>query len=558
MLTEKISGLLAPRLNHIRSMVEKGAQYLDIVKNIVMSINPKQHGDTMTNMEYLGKKVAEIEHIKWDIAPTAILAAAASLYQDFIDVDTRIQQLISVVENETYSKLIIYNMSSTYTTNIYHMRNGISLTHEKYLEAVLADDESIFSIIFALPYSPDELFSFIVEHDHLINKFTIKMIGITIATTTPERRRRLELIIEEQKDLVLGSRRIDLSGAAGIQGMMVRYNLRPLTRSLVPAALFAFAEAEYNPDVSLDENFVAMAGRGPGVIAINKSTPSPVEFDLSGLIDDKYIMANDLKTNPLSGLTKKIIDRFSTAVLLQRGARAAAVRRYQGREHDKWWIFESINGDLWRVMGRDGDHLIPSSAIQGLLKGVTTRPHQYSSAQESVILSKYLDPLSQLVLTEYEDMKVSPPSSEPIRAAILDRLSTDFEAKISADPPTTAAAARRAAVDRHVINEVLLDILTHSTGVHGKGSAEYLITYIAKFDSIIYDFIKKLERQWGSINLPERVFKELGRAELKSELMTVFRGVTRAVVNELDQSNTWTDYDLSLKEFVLERGQIVV
>lgn len=558
MLTEKISDLLAPRLSGIRSMVEKGSQYLDVIKNIIASINPDQYRETQSNMKSISNFADSIAAIKWDGARDNILNIAASLYQDFISIDEKVQQLISVVEDERYSKLIIYNMSSTYTANLYQMRNDILLLYEKYQESILLADESIFSIIFALPFAADELFTFIVEHEHLINKFTIKMIANVISVTTPGKRRRLELIVEKQKDLILGAGRIDLSAEVGIQSMLVRYNLRPTTKSLTLDKLFAKVGAEYSSSSSLDENFTALSQSGVGVIAINKSTPSPVEFDLSGLIDDTYITANDLKTNPLSGLTKKIIDRFSTAILLPRGRAAARIAKYSGSE-DKWWIFESINGDLWRIMGLSGDvQPVAASHIVGLLSGVSTRPHQYNIAQESIILSKCFNPLSQLVLAEYEDMKVSLPSSEPIRAAILDKLSQTFEAKISVDMPNSAANVRHVAVDKYVINETLLDILTHSTGVHGKGSAEYLITYMAKFDGIIYDFVKKLERQWGAINIPERIFKELRREELKSELMTIFKGVTRAAIVELDQTNTWTDYDMSLKEFVLEREQIIV
>ncbi len=547
-----ITKMLTARMQHIETFTRKVADYMHLAKDIITGINPGEYKILVADLDTLHTMPVEVLAIDWKV--DNIIHLAVDCYQRLTTLDACARRAMQVMENETYAKLIIYNMSSTYVTNVYQMRNDAAAAHEKYLSVSVSDDEEIFKVILAAIPAVDDMYMYVVNNEHIINKFTMKMISQIIVKGSNEKRRRAELIIENQKDIVLSASRADTRKFAGVQGAIGRYNLLPVTKSMPVAQLFASIGAPYDPKVPLEDNFTALA-KQIGVLTLNKATPSAVEFNLSGLINADFVAENNLKTNPLAGLNKKIIERFSTATLLPRGGPPDIVRQYG--KGDKWYVFESINGELWRLMGVSGEKIVPADMIAGLLRGVTTRPHKYNSLQVGTILSKCFDSRAGAILSSYSELQVSTQSSESIRAQILDKLTKNFEAKLTRSFKT-AAEVKSAAVDHAAISETLLDVLTHSTGGHGKGAAEYLITYIAKFDGIIYDFIKKLERQWGAVTLSNRIFTEYPVQELGAMLVDVFRATTSAAINELDQTRVWTDYDISLKEFFLEKAHIIV
>ncbi len=538
---ENTDKLLVKRLQLVQSIGHRAIEYFKLIQDIVMSINPTQYKQAMVAAEALqtinNEPSRTIEHS---------IAATMDIYQSLGAIDMNIHSIIEVVLNETYSQLVVYNMSATYSLNIQQLRNTIHSLQEQYLDMSAQDDPLILNAALE-GQSPDELFAFIMANDEVINKFTIRLLGHLITTISGEKRRQIELIVEKQKDYILGSIRVDVA-SGGIQGMMVRYGLRPITPSMTPNEVFAHFGKPAG------RSFADLVAPGVGVVEINMATPSPVEFSLAGLIDLDYIVKNDFKTNPLSGLTKKIIDRFSTATLLPRGKSSihrGGTKAIHGAG-PSWIVLQSINGDLWRVVGDK----VPSSMISGLLHGVSTRPHQYNLAQTPKILCKCHNKRANMLLGEYEALKLTPPSSEPIRAAVLDKLTDAFDKR--APGLRTMAAVKAAAVDKTVISEVLLEVLGAGDNTQGKGGGEYLITHISKYDGIIYDFVKKLERQWMNVNLQDRVFTENTPTEIQRQVRNVFIETTRAAIDELEQARSWTDYDISLKEFMLNREQIVV
>lgn len=556
-----INKLLRARMEHTKSFAEGSRKYLEIVKDIVRSMNPEEYKHAVDGIATLISLADEIS--EWTLTGSGkeILQRVADLYEKFIIIDDAITILISVLENPAYAKMALYNMSATYIMNVSREKNHSISEYEAYVEESVATDEKIFELVFeaaGVTTSPEDAFSWIIEHSSVINKFTIKLIGNVIRVISGERRRQLELIIENQKDILLGATRIDMAVWKGAQAMLVRYGLRPITSSETPARLFEQLGAKYDTKISLDENFKTLARNGPGIIYINKSSPSPVEFDLRGLIDVNYITANDLKTNQQSGVTEKIINRFSTAKLLPRVTGPSAIVKYPPKSGNRWYVIESINGELIRLLGRGEDKALGANVICGLIQGVSSRAHNYNSIQTEEILSKCFDPKAKMILQLYEDEKTSLPSADPIKNSIVTELSEWASKSLKNHMPENGEAFKRMAVNQQIISEVLLDVLTHSIGIHGLGSSEYMITYISKFDSIIRAFIKELERKWLEENINDRMFSELSPDNLRGNLLGIFTTVIKASIDELDRNKLWTEYDISIKEYFLERKQAIV
>lgn len=549
---DTVGELIKQRIKYAVTLATRAEKYIDVIKDIVSGINPQEYKSCMAAIDRLKNTESIIMSL---FGGDSIFISMKNVYNELLSVDEAMTTLLKTLTNETYFKMAMHNMSATYVMNVHTERNAAIDLHEKFLEVSVLDDEKIFADVFTelkAASNPTPAIAFIMDNETEINKFTIRLIGMVIKSVSGERKRRLELIIEKQKDIVLGSTRVDISKYVGVQGLLVRYGLRPLTVSMPIGELFGKLNLAYNSKLSLDEN---CKNAGAGIIVVNISNNSPIEFDLRGLIDNEYITANDYKTSQVSGLTKKIIDRFSTTKFLPRAGSAGKTLIYPSK--GPWYILQTINGELYRALGKDTTAVAPDTIV-GLINGLSTRPNQYNLAHSADILGKCFDPHAQLILDSYAEAKQSVASSEPTKAAIVERMREWFTKQIHDKKPQSAREVKLHAVNTQIITEILLDILTHTTGTHGKGSAEYIITYISKFDAIIYKFIKELERRWGEEQIADRVFKERSGADLEKYILDVHDGVVKLAVNELDKSLAWSEYDTSLKEYFLERKQVIV
>jgi hypothetical protein len=67
-----------------------------------------------------------------------------------------------------------------------------------------------------------------------------------------------------------------------------------------------------------------------------------------------------------------------------------------------------------------------------------------------------------------------------------------------------------------------------------------------------------MENKYKSKTFPPLLFKELSENDLREYLSGVFKEIVTDTVTELDRSKCWDDYDISIKEFFLERKYVVV
>jgi hypothetical protein len=560
-----LSNLISNRINIIASDALKYEKYIDGVKDIVSSVNPEfykqcieAHGQLSSLSVKITNNAKQLDSLLGDIK---ILDILMGIYNDLFALSSSMEVLISLIQNQNYIKLMLYNMSATYTTSFYHERNTMISNYEKYISVSVDEDSEIFKSIFEslkIKDSPDRILLFVLDNENTVNKFTINLISEVIKYLKGEKRRRVELIVESQKDILLNVSRIKLSKYSGVQSSLVRYGLAPITKSMSLEKLFETLDYEYKSDKSIEDNFTDFTQEKKcGLIVMTSSSMSPVEFNARGLIDHAYVNANDLKTNLQSGLTKKTLERFNTADVLERNKPVPKPNEVYGKG-PIWLVFQTINGSLYRCLGNGTESKISSDKICGLITGLSTRAHHYNKLQSNDIINKCFDSSASSILQDYESMKQSPPDPSVIKHSIIYELEKKFKESIEDSPISSVADFKTRLIDIPLITEVLLDKLTHTTGVAGKGSTEYLVTYIARFEGTINRFIKELENKYTIMKLKPSIFKELTEDALVSHIISVYLSIITATIDELDKSRVWTDYDISLKEFFLERKEAIV
>lgn len=552
----QVREILTKRMEFISIFVNSISAYWKVVSEIIQSIDNAKYTKVQQDIAGLTGLITEIPTIYSD---TNVLQSAADLYSKISTLENCFVSIFSFLNNPEYAKLAVYNMSSTYTHNIYQHRNIAISAHEKYADASTRGDVEIFSHIFGSIPDHETVLAFIAKNTDVINKFTIKLLNWAITRSTGEQLRSLELVVETQKDKLLSAERLPASILPGIEGMLYRYGLVPETLCLELPAIFAQLGHDYVDSMLPNENMIALASAGPGIILVNKSNGSPMEFNLRGLIDHEYIEKHDLKSTITSGLTKKIITKFKTANMLEPGGTCEPIKFFPGAKNT-WIVMETINGKLWRLLRKDGVE-IPTNEIVGLVGGATTRPMTYNMMQSDIILSKCFSRNAPMYLQAYLDADIKP-STASLQANITEKLTAAYSValtKITAQSaPIDIKTLRRGLLSSDVIFSVLAPILLHSHSGTDKGTPEYLVSHAAKTDAVIRLFLKELDRQLYYTNIQERIFKENNPEQLKNVLIDLYKVAVSTAAQELDKSNAWTEYDSSLKNFMIEKNQAIL
>ncbi len=530
-----IRELVKKRLEHIETINKISAKYLTTIASYISGLNPVEYAQCKEAL----KQTSSIDEVN-----EITLPAISKMYDDLQSLEKSVHVLFGMMSNETYMKMALYNMSSTYTINLRNEKAKAFTAFEKYQDASIADDTIIHNIVYdtiGLKDNPEIALMFISDNIDVVNKFTIALVGYVIKYLSGDKRRSLELIVERQKDIVFGH-------------SMQRYttitmnSLYPITKSMPLSELMSM--------IGVRATSIDQFAERHNVVYINNGSKSPIEFDMRGLINQEYIIANGLKTTPSTGLTKKIIERFNTAKYLGRGLFATEVTvRGEGPE---WYIIETLNGTLFRILGNLStvNYKTSANTIQSLIGGLSLRPHEYNKLLSESILDNCFDAKAQLVLDSYVEEKKIIKSSDPTKDKVITALMKYFSDNLTITASTTDRTIRDV-FKSDAVYDILHTVLPHKTGIHGKGYTEYLVTYNLKFDSLVRKFIKELDRVWDNI-ITARDKSEREPDALREYIMETVRRLIRRAADALDGDNIWTEYDSSLKEYFLDATQSIV
>lgn len=541
-MNEVKKNLLA-RIELCDLIIERGTKYFAMIKDVVARMDMTKYAEFNRAVDLAGRLSAEIGKMGSELS----MRTMYDLYDRIAQIDTCINTIYEVVESPVYTKMILFNMSQTYGASLLLDKNFVLDAIQRY--HAISDEEIFTAALAHINVKANVLACTLFIEASGINRFMIELIRETLKWSKNE---RLLRVVERQKNLILGAQRLTMLPPESILQMSVRYGLYPLTRSMPAADLFARLGAPYSADLGVEEALRMWATKSRvGVIICAKVLQNPIEFDSQGLISLKYVTENNLKTSLDAGLNKKILERFNTIKILPGGhGTDLRMTRFVPEGARDLCIVETLNGDLYRILGRVDNDLTPVDTVRGLVDGLSLRPHEYNRIHYETIVDHCYDPAIPNILIEYENEKREVLQSEVIKARIIADFTEDFEMRLGGKTPSRVAELRAMILDEDVMNQILMNRLTKNMGSSGKESAEVLVTYVVKFDEILNTFRKELRTTLDAEHFA-KVLKEYRGAELSRVIKDIYKGLITKVVNELDRGGRWTEYDISLKEFIL-------
>ena len=120
--------------------------------------------------------------------------------------------------------------------------------------------------------------------------------------------------------------------------------------------------------------------------------------------------------------------------------------------------------------------------------------------------------------------------------------------KLVSDKPITSVADYKSTIMNINYPSIIMSKLAQTSG----DNFESIITSIVAIDGVTSRFMKELENRYNKYKPKPDTFKELKGIELESNIRSLAKALIDNVVNELDKSGSWNEYDLSLKEFYIK------
>ena len=284
-----------------------------------------------------------------------------------------------------------------------------------------------------------------------------------------------------------------------------------------------------------------------GRIFINKSSQSPIEFNLRGLIDNEYILSNNLNTRPGVGLNKQVLLRYNTSKNIGKSDIKPAPIEIIQPDSKYFKVYDTINGTAWRQLSHNGIEKIHRSLLSNILEGISTRASDYNKLLEPSILMSWYNAEARSILDAHKKQRPTV-SSDAIRDSIVAQLGSWFRDELTSKQPKTERDVKLIKCDN--VSSVILNVLTSDASV--RKSAEFTLTYLYKYDEVLTKFTKELKYKWNLATVPGALFIEYDNVQTYDMIAAIFKRIVREIVDMMDKSKMWTSSIDSLKQYYLE------
>lgn len=541
-----VAEIIKQRTCILTSIVDIAKKYTPYVEEVLRGYNDDAVKAYKSATQALEGNIEELNSFK----TTQSLAEVAALYDIFERANTLVAAINSTATSDRYVRLAAFNVSDTKVQEIQQLRNDIVKTTAKLQTKSLADDGIIIPQIIAdtnIEKNPGIGVLFVEDNPTLINKLTTSIMRFVYPKVSRDVQGRLDKVIEKQKDTLLslgnrffepqqtGLHRHDFAGYNSDQGLH-SYGLLPASESM------PFEKLGFGPLADLEGNF----------IILDKSSSNPIEFNIKGIMEVEGAL------NPAAGLNKKFLERSMTIRRLsETGGRSTPVRVIGDKNADKFTVLDTLDGGHnWRqLITKDGEREIPRAVVAGFIDGPSMRPDNYNEIVCGAIFDKCYDPMADVILKSYEEMKFLHTPADAVKNALRYDLDHMIEQKVPFDNPKEFEDA--VCSDRSAIEKLMLERLM-SEDRRMLDNPEFALTFLSRLEGMVSSFIKEIAEKYVLARISAKTFSERRGEELQQHLMDTAGDIFSAAIDELDRNNTWTTYDVSLKEHFIFKKYLVI
>ncbi len=538
-----VSSVIRERTKRVNDIVSGISKYLNTAQEIITGLNASDYNTATECVEKILTLLAQMVKTSKDIdTGNTILVSCTHLYDDIPTMHDFMSKVVGIVRNHIYYQMVSYTLSASAYQNMQRNRaETFDLYHKYTRDSVEYDDTTIKLMTTRIDISNNinDVYKYVTSGAS-VNKFTVFLISDLIKIETGNRREKLVELVELQKDISLGAGRINYHKT------LVRYNLRPVTKSMPLGSVLSYIS---NTATNVDD----LVKNNNGVIIITNTNNSPMEFDMRCIADKQYITDNKLEVGPLVGLNQAVINKYQTAHMLSASKNVQAIEINGSGTH--YWILETISDGLYRLLSGVNGTPTPASDITGLLSGLSTRCLKYNEIMSQHICDSCLDAETDTMTNDF-DNSVFP--SGDVSLKISSRFTQDFEKYIEEKSNITVDEFVAYLFDRAITSRTILYALPHQTGINVRYPSEYMLAYVSVVDTVISRFYGEMRRQLAAIVFDNRAIKENNMVANTSMFKQIFATVISKSITAMEKIKLWFGYDVNLKEYYMEKRQLII
>jgi hypothetical protein len=468
-------------------------KFIETVKDSIIANDPKKYEEV--NLE-LKTALLNINAIKIDDT----LEAVNNCYMLFAQLNSTIIYLFKLFNVKEYLKY--RNATQSFNTVILEKkeRDNMIDIFATLVNANINNDKQIFAMFEKTDIA--KIFAFVSNKVNL-NRFTIFLMSRIINEGTKVNTNLVRNMIESHKDNVLDSKRV-MSDDGRIY--MTKYGLN------------AGEFRDVMPKIK------------GNIVKITRNTNHPIEYDLRGIIDVKYIDKNHLTINAMSGLNERYMLKTNTIREGKPAKNANNIEIVKGAT-DNWTLLEIMNGKY---------RAIECSSV--VAKGLSERPAKYAIASYVDVIDKS----AFIILDKYKNIEQHIESTEPVRAKIVDNIMII----LSAQPIAELRDFRNIDITELQVQH----IIDNAQPLKRRNVAiqkEVFFTYYSRLYYISFEFTKRLRKEFHITKMDNTIFKDYNQVDINKYFNSARIRVINKVLDDMDILKMFAHFSVSLKETVM-------
>ena len=443
------------------------------------------------------------------------VADCAKSYASVVELSSAMEKVMEFINNYDIFAGLSRNISQTKlaTINLYRVDiqahwNRYSLTAANNLHALLL--AAVSHVVDGGKLSLAVSYVTTAEPDDFTTALTSKLLAEKLK---PADQRLLQNWLEKRLDKMFS-----MDGQSS-PGYLSRHNFVPSACDTLDNIL-----SKHKPDTT--HNHIS-SGKVPGetLVLIEYSTKNAIEFTVDRLISRKIIEDESLEVQGGSGLTKKVLKRYTTTTAHPGEEKEWSVRVLPG-DKPQMTILESISPGLWRFM---------TSGYTGKLDA-SNRPQVYNSW----ITTDYFNPQHQYIAQKIKTRAPKQPFAE------YDALARYLIDKFAKNAPTSAKKYRRNVYKRSRIEKAIYACFQHD----GRG-VEATISYMLKVEPAVELIFTELSYHASKYEPREKMYDEMKPEDIKQKLFNIYEQIVTETIETAKSAHWLDDYDSTYKSVYL-------
>lgn len=487
-------------------------------------------------------------------------------FQTIADLGNIAKRRVDIANVEKYLKFALTNKSTTYSSNIIGLCKAANIALDQFTVAQIDLASNVPKLFESLrakenPEALTEIYDWaMVKRPPGI--FMVAILKVLMRYVTPARAAKISAVVDGKKDEILNASILNLRTYRGVQGYIIRSQLRPNKPSAPAANIAENIGINYDAALSFADNLDAA---NIPAIYLDTATGSPAEFSLEILKSVK---------SPTAALTMAVIQQSTTVTILDTKCRIGQCVRITGQHNTTQQImptriFESIDGGInireltaelaenhRQIARNDSAETTAKSAIDTRKGFVSGRLVAYANIQSGKIFEHGFrhKNANELLAEQFE--KLSIPSFEPLQNSLKTALQ-EWQQK---QRPITSQLQFIQYIDRDELTVIVRRVLAHpktaftkpSAGIDKDYEIEFSLTYLSAVYDLADNFTGELEKIWAANQLPSRVYAEMPASNIANQVNTIWQKAIDGTIASLESNNLWRSLSMTLKQYAIK------